>query len=225
MAEIDANIQGVVVGRASPNYTEDQTAEISVDNMGLIQVAQALPELSGIVRLGQSYQVALATGLAALGVLPTTVAGLSLWNGEPATGKCYVIDSFGSWEAVADATQEDNTAIFAMNNVTPVTAPTATALTIRSLSGRIYGGKGRPVSALTVTNDGWFAHGAEAQSSSIPSSITGDVWRINEAKVRGLYLVPPGGCFNVQAVKAAAQAAAQHFFFIRWHEVQIIFNP
>ena len=112
-----------------------------------------------------------------------------------------------------------------MNNAYPVTTPTATAVTIRSLSGRTsYGGKGRIVSALAVTNDGWFAHGGTAQA--FPSNATGGlIWKVNEVNVRGLYYVPPGGCFNVQAVKAVAAAAAQQFFFVRWHEIQILFNP
>lgn len=224
MAEIDANIKGTVVGRSSPNYTEDQSAELAVDNMGLLQVAQSMPELAALVRLGQSYQVALAAGLAALTALPTTVAGLSLYNGEPATGKSYIIDSFGSWEAVADVTQADVTALFAMNNVVPVTAPAATALTIRSLSGRVYGGKARPVTTATVVNDGWFAHGAEAQGTTVTGA-GGLQWKVNEAKVKGMYIVTPGGQFNIQAVKAAAAVAAQQFFFVRWHEAQILFNP
>lgn len=226
MADIDANLHAVVTGRAAPSYPEDANSEVALDNCGNLQVAQALPELASLVRLGQSYQVALATGLAALTALPTTTGGLSLYNGEVATGKCYVIDSFGSWEAVADATQANITALFAMLNVAPIAAPTATALTIRSLSGRTYGGKARPVSALAVTNDGWFAHGAEAQSS--PNAGTGAggfQWKVNECKLRVPYLVTPGGCFSVQAVKAVAAAAAQQFFFIRWHEVQLIFNP
>src|SRR5947209_4968609 len=83
---------------------------------------------------------------------------------------------------------------------------------LRSLSGRVYDGKARTVSGATVVNDGWFAHGAEAQAPLAPA-VAGANWKVNEAKVRGLYLVQPGGQFNVQAVKAGAAAAAQQFFF------------
>jgi hypothetical protein len=217
-------IAGRVRGLFAGNYPENREDEqCIINNRGDMVVAQSLPELTELVRLGDSWQVALSTGLAALTALPTTTAGITIWNGEPSTGKCYAIDSFGSWEAVIDATQADTTALFAMNNVTPVAAPTATALTIRGLSGKVYGGKARPVTTLAVTNDGWFAHGAEAQAPLAPA-VAGANWKINEAKVRGLYLVPPGGAFSVQAVKAGAAAAAQQFFFVRWHEVQVIYR-
>jgi hypothetical protein len=200
--------------------TEKGDARPDINSRGDMCVVQALPELTELVRLGNSWQVALSTGLAALTALPTTVAGLSLWNGEQGGGKSYAIDSFGSVEEVIDATQADTTALFALNNIVPVAAPTDAALSIRSLSGRKYAGKARTVSGATVTNDGWFGHGAEAQSPLAPA-VAGANWKVNEAKVRGLYLVAPQGMFSVQAVKAGAAAAAQQFFFIRFHEVQI----
>ena len=220
LMKIAARVRGLFAINSAENREDEQ---LIINNRGDLVVTQSLPELTELVRLGDSWQVALSSGVAALTALPTTTAGLSLWNGEPATGKSYAIDSFGSWEAVIDATQADTTALFACNNVTPVTAPTNANLSIRSLSGKIYGGKARTVSAATITNDGWFAHGAEAQAPLAPA-VAGANWKVNEAKVRGLYLVPPGGMFNVQAVKAGAAAAAQQFFFIRYHEVQLIYR-
>jgi hypothetical protein len=215
-------VAGMVRGLFAANYPEsDEDKQIILNNRGDQIVAQGLPELTELVRLGDSWQVALATGLAAATALPTTTAGLSLYNGETATGKCYAIDSFGSVEEVIDATQADTTALFVCNNALTVTAPTNASLTIRSLSGRAYGGKARTVSGATITNDGWFAHGPQ---SPLAPAVAGANWKVNEAQVRGLYLVPPGGQFNVIAVKAGAAAAAQQFYFVRWHEVQLIWK-
>lgn len=216
---LDTLINYLVRGRGDSNFAEDDKQTPAINNRGDQVVAQGLPELSELVRLGSSWQVANSAGQAALTALPTTVAGLTLWNGEPAGGKSYLIDSFGSWEAVVDATQTDVTAIFACNNRTPVTAPTNAALTIRGLSGKAYGGNARTVAGGTVVNDGWFPHGTTGQMAA---AAAGAQWKVNEVLCRGLYLVQPGGAFNVQAVKAAAAAAAQQFFFIRWHEVQLI---
>lgn len=213
-------IAGRVRGYFAGDYPENREDEqLHLNTRGDQIVVQGLPEQTELVRMGDSWQVALATGLAALTALPTTTAGISLWNGEASNGKSYVIDSFGSWEGVIDATQSDNTAIFAMQNVVPVAAPTATALTKQGLSGNVYGGKARSVTTLAVTNDGWFAHGTLA--ANVSPAVAGANWKVNEVPARGLYIVKPGGMFNVQAVKAAAAAAAQQFFFIRWHEVQL----
>jgi len=215
-------IAGRIRGLFAENYVEArEDVQIVLNSRGDQSVAHGLPMLTELVRLGGSYQVANVTGQAALTALPTTVAGLTLWNGEAAIGRCYAIDSFGSWEAVVDATQTDVTAIFACNNRTPVTAPTDAALAVRSLSGKSgYGGKARTVAGGTIVNDGWFAHGTNGQMAA---AAAGANWKVNEVNCQGLYLVPPGGAFNVQAVKAAAAAAAQQFFFIRWHEVQLVF--
>lgn len=218
-----SKIAGRVRGLFAGNYPENREDEqFHLNSRGDQIVTQGLPELTEVVRMGESWQVANVTGQAALTALPTTVAGLTLWNGEPSTGKCYAIDSFGSWEAVVDATQTDVTAIFACQNKVPVTAPTDAALAIRSLSGRsAYGGKARTVAGGTITNDGWFAHGTSGQMAA---AAAGANWKVNEVLCRGLYLVCPNGAFNVQGVKAAAAAAAQQFFFVRWHEVQVIWK-
>lgn len=220
ISEIVATVRGLF---ADNNPEGRDGVRLAVNNRADLLVAQGLPELTEVVRLGGSYQVANSTGQAALTALPTTVAGLTLWNGEPSNGKSYAIDSFGSWEAVVDATQTDVTAIFACMNKVPVTAPTDAALAIRSLSGKSnYDGKARTVAGGTITNDGWFPHSQFGPQMAPVAA--GANWKVNETACRGLYLVPPNGAFNVQAVKAAAAAAAQQFFFIRWHEVLVIWK-
>lgn len=221
-------IAGRVRGFFAGNYSENREDEqFVINNRGDQCVVQSLPEQSELVRLGYSWQGATRTGQAALTALPTTVAGLSLGNAEPATGRSYVIDSFGSWEAVVDATQTDNTAIFAMSTARGSAVPSGgtveAASVVKSLSGRAGGGTGLGSIRRggTVVDDGWFAHGTLA--ANVSPVAAGANWKVNEVQARGLYLVPPGGFFHVQAVKAAAAAAAQQFFFVRWHEVQLIY--
>lgn len=225
---MDLKILGMVRGLFAPNYPEsDEDKQFVMNNRGDQIVAQGLPELVEVVRLGFSWQLSSTTGQAALTALPTTTAGLTVRNNDPATGVTLVIDSFGSVEEVVDATQTDVTALFAMLNGRGDTAPSGgTAETgIKSLSGRVSGGTGSAVLARgqTVVNNGWFPHGTPgAQMAPVAA---GANWKVNEALVRGMYLVPPGGAFSIQAVKAAAAAAAQQFFFIRWHEVQLVVKP
>jgi hypothetical protein len=222
-AKIFARVRGLFALNSSENREDEQ---VIINNRGDLVVAQSLPELTEIVRLGNSYQVASTTGLAALTALPTTTSGLSITNNEGSSGKCLLIDSFGSWEAVVDATQTDVTAIFAMiNKTTPTQANPSggTAETgIVSLSGKSnYGGKATALRGATVANNGWFAHGSA--TGQMAAAAAGANWKVNEVSARGLYLIPPGSAFSIQAVKAAAAAALDSFFFIRWHEVQLIY--
>lgn len=221
-------IAGRVRGLFSGNYAENREDEqLVINNRGDQCVVQSLPELTELVRLGGSWAETTTTGQAALTALPTTTSGISLLNNEPASGKCFAIDSFGSVEEVVDATQTDVTALFAMINARGSVLPSAGTLeaitTIKSMSGRAaYGGSATIRRGATVVNDGWFAHGTPG--AQMAAAAAGANWKVNEIAARGLYLVQPGGAFNVQAVKAAAAAAAQQFFFVRWHEVQLIYT-
>jgi hypothetical protein len=213
--KIAGRVRGLFAG-AYPENREDEQAHLN--SRGDLLVAQALPPLAEIVRMGESWQVVTSTAQAALTALPTTTAGLTLWNGEPADGKSYVIDSVAAAEIVVDATQANMTALFVMNNKTPVTAPTDAALAIRSLSGRAYGGRARTVAAGTVVNDGWFPAGS---SAPIAAAAAGSAWKQVDVDLKGIYIVPPGGSFNVVASKVAATASQMHYI-IRWHEVKMI---
>lgn len=222
LTKMAARVRGLWAGNYPENREDEQ---VHVNNRGELLIVQAMPELVEIVRLGESWQINATTGQAALTSLPSTVAGLTLLNNEPSLGKCYAIDSFGSAEEVVDATQTDVTGLFAMNNKRTSTAPSGgtAETTFISLSGRPnYAGTGTVKRGATVTNDGWTPHGTPG--AQMAAAAAGANWKVNEATVRGLYLVPPGGAFSVQAVKAAAAASAQQFFFIRWHEVQVIWK-
>ena len=215
-----SKIAGRVRGLFAGNYPENREDEqFHLNNRGDQLIAQALPELTEVVRLGWSWQVKNTTGLSSGTALPTTTSGLTIWNGEADTGKCYAIDSVACWEGVVDATQSDQTGLFAMMNQGKVAVPTGTAVTPISLAARSnYDGAATCLAAATVANGGWYPIGTSAPSSV--TAVAGAIWKCVDVPVKGLYLVRPGGTFSVQSVKVAA-AAAQMFFTIRWHEVQI----
>lgn len=212
-----------VRGLFSGNYPENREDEqLQVNNRGDQLAVQALPELAEIVRLGNSYQVQVATGVAALTAYPTTVSALALYNGEAGGGPCYAIDSFGAVENAVDATQSDMTAIFAgIETNINVSAITDAALSIRSMSGRVYSGRAKTTTGGATTFGGiWYPHGP---SAPIAPAAAGSGWKATDIPVRGLYLLPPQGRFALHAVKIAG-AATQCVFFVRWHEVQIIYK-
>ena len=213
-------IAGRVRGLFAGNYPENREDEqFHVNSRGDQLVAQALPERTEIVRLGDSWQVMTSTATAAGTALPTTTGALNLWNGEQSNGKSYVIDRVQATEVVVDATQSNMTAVFACLVRPPVTAPTDAALTIRSLSGRnSYAGRARTTVNASVTNDGWFPIGT---SAPVAAAAAGSAWKVTDIPINGLYIVPPGGQFCVQAAKVAATASQMQFSIV-WHEVQLI---
>lgn len=212
-------IAGRVRGLFAGNYPENREDEqFHVNSRGDQIVSQALPERTEIVRLGDSWQVMTSSAQAPLTALPTTTGALNLWNGEGANGKSYVIDRVQVSEIVVDATQSNSTAVFACLVRPPVATPTDAALTIRSLSGRTYGGRARTTAAASVTNDGWFPIGT---SAPMAAAAAGSAWKVTDIPLNGLYIVPPGGQFCVAAVKVAATAGQCHFSIV-WHEVQMI---
>src|SRR6266516_3396858 len=106
LIKIAGRVRGIFAGNYPENREDEQ---FHLNNRGEQIIAQGLPELTELVRLGDSWQIPTTTAFAALTTEPTTVAALSLFNGEPATGKCYAIDSIGYWQRVTDATQQDYT--------------------------------------------------------------------------------------------------------------------
>lgn len=215
LGKILARVRGAVV----PELGSGDMAEVGVNARGELLVAQGLPPLAMGALAGQCWQVKNSTGLDNLTALPTTTAGLSLWNAT-GSGKVFVILGFGSSQHVVDATQANHTALFAMNNIAGVMAtPTDAALTIRSTSGaRAYDGQARTLSGGTVTDDGWFPHIGE---TTLAPAVAGAKWKVQEAReVAGLYVVRPGGMFSIASVQLAAVTASQ-FYFIRWLEAKL----
>lgn len=216
----EVSIFARVRGALRDIYGVGDQKPVTADGAELITVL-GMPELTEIIRQGNSWQAQFTTGVAALTAIPTTTSLMSINNFEAGGGKSFVIDSFGTYEGVIDATQADVTAIFAMNNKKgSAQASAGTAFTTaQSLSGKgAYGGSAIFRSAATVVNDGWYPH---QTLGSMAAAAGGANFKVNEVFVRGLYIVPPGGSFSFAAVKAGAAAALQQFPFIRWHEVQL----
>lgn len=213
--KVAARVRGFFAGDYPENREDEQ---LVMNTRGDLSVTQGLPELTELVRLGQSWQI-MGAATAALTAVPTTTAGHSLWNGEGDAGMCYAIDSFGCVEIVTDATQQNSLALFAMLSVGKIAAPTDAGLVKASLSGRAPGGtQARTVAgATTLATDVWTPHGPSAPGAT---AFAGGVWRVHETSVRGLYLVRPNGLFSVAAAKTVA-TASQVRYFVRWHEVQL----
>jgi len=214
-----SNLLARVRGAASPAATlyADSTDQKAVCNSrGELLVAQCLPPKAELVRLGNSYSMAIPTASAftPVAAMPTTLSNLSLRNGEAAGGKTYVIDTIGV-TAITSIAAASSFTLLAQQQSGAAALTNNTAVLIQSLSGKPnYGGKGtRALATTTAVADSWTIVGSQAASPS--ASIGAGAF----AEVYGLFLIPPGSTFYVNCVFSTAAGTAIQT--ITWHEVQL----
>lgn len=197
------------------NALSDQLGlTLQANPRGDLLVVQALPERSELVRMGGSWQAQMSSHSAPLAAVPSTTAALTLYNGEQAGGKSYLIESAFAWCDTSIAATSV-ISIFGMVNSTAQSNAQTGAIAKRSLNGKPnYAGKGTVTAGATVTNEGWFPIASSAPSSGT-TTVGLSVW----APMEGLIIVAPGCAFSIHCL---AEAAAGDFFggFI-WHEVQL----
>src|SRR5436853_6193026 len=125
---------GPVIGTADVyNSNAGQPQAFTANGRGDQRIALSLPERSELVRLGRSWGAQIKEGNAftALITVPTTLAGLSLQNGEATGGASYLIDRV--WvKAVTSLAAANYLAILAQ-----VVAP-GTALVADSANKTVY---------------------------------------------------------------------------------------
>lgn len=187
-----------------------------INNRGESVVAQGLPERTEIVRLGGSF-VKLSDAVACVTAIPTTAAPHYLWNGEPANGKSYVVDSL-NWQCSTSAGAASMFSMLACLSILPVTAQPATAdtaATVSTLNGRKYGGRAQTSHTVTIVDDKWWPLGLPFHSGALTATVGAQL----EVPVNGLIIIPPGCGLSV-AVLAVNTTALGRLAY-RWHEVQL----
>lgn len=202
-----------------PSLRTDQ--QLAVNNRGELLIAQALPPNVELVRLGNSWWTKLTTATAPVIVEPTTASLLSLWNGEPDTGYCYILDSIFGYKVANDASASGMLAL-AMLNVAKTTAPADAALAINSMIGRKAGQTlaRTVVGASGLVNDGWQSIGYP--SPSVPTA-TVSIGQGYDIDLLGKYIVRPGGYFHHSCLAAVATATSIKLG-VRWHEAILKFR-
>lgn len=155
-------------------------------------VAQGLPPYTEMTRLGQGWTVQTATLFAPIAAYPSTTARLEIYNNTSGASALNMVitDLFAAQILSTAATQ--TYAIFAMVTTTK-TAPTNTALSVASVSGKAAfttttGGALITAIDTTVVANGWRPWGA-VQAWGTAAATPGNSW---SAEVNGKLIVPPG---------------------------------
>ena len=189
--------------------------KMEVNEKGELLVAQGLPPYAEMTRLGDGWSVIQTTATAGLVVRPSTVAAITLYNGELATGKSYVIDRIFTHCLVSGA-EQGRFSIWACIHPSGMTAPTAdiaaSATNLVGHSGKRYAGRAIVDVGATVVDNGWYPYG-----SSVDYEPTGVLpGAAISVPIEGRLIVPPTGAISVTVV--ASMADSTYCSGISWYE-------
>lgn len=206
------NLRSLVV----PTYTnESGPATIGVDPRGAILASQDLPERAELARLGGTV-IMRTDEVACVTAIPTTTAAHTLWNGESAGGKSYVIDRV-TWTCTTSNAAASAFSLVAVVNKTATATVPATADTQAQTvytTGKGYAGKAKTSHAVTVVDDVWFPIGI-----SFVTALTATVGSQLDAPINGMIVLAPGYVMGVSCVAQSTTGKGKLAFW--FHEVQI----
>jgi len=177
-------------------------------------ISQGLPPYVEMTRQGNGWQVMDTSATAAVVVRPSTVAGLTLYNGNAAGGASYVMDRAFAFNLVTtDAVHAFS--IWGCLHPAGFTAPTADITAIKGMSGNTYAGNAVVDTGATVTDDGWFP--LVGSPIGNPGGVTPGTVAV--AEIAGRIIIPPTGGFSINVVASLVGDTFTHGF--SWYETQL----
>jgi len=202
-------LNGTIRTNTRPNIPAGSYLSPNMNNGLDMIVAQGLPPLTELVRLGVVWDVAIATGSAFTYVAawPTTRGELVVYNGEPAGGKSLVWLSAWLYNITSMGAAQPMTLI-GQNVPVVATVPTDdTAQLVSSRSGKV-GYSGRMRRAVANTAAGQTTNLWRVLCSGLISSPTTNLGASVWADMRGAVITPPGGVMAFNAVAGTAAGTA-----------------
>jgi hypothetical protein len=209
-AELQANVRSTAAQAYSSGvFNLDQ------NHRGDLCVAQALPALTELARLGATYYVAIPTGNAytPVAAMPTTRSELTLRNGYSDT-TCLVIDSIVQMSLTSIAAVTGCTVLYQVNEAAALTDNTAVLFS--SNSGRTYSGSAtRALATTTAVANKWM--GGVSGAGLCGSTVT--IGASATLDLKGSVIVKPGFTLHTNAVWSTAAGTA--ITFVLFHEVKL----
>jgi len=211
MSQDDARLVGYQRGGSAA----DQFRYLRSNSEQELLVSQGTPPYAELSRRGRGWQVMDTTATAAVVVRPSTVAGLTLYNGETgATAKSYVIDRIFAFNLVTTAALSD-WSVWATIHPAGMTAPTADITAIKGMNGSTYTGAAIVDTGATVTDSGWFPVGGGRVIHGV--GVTPGAASVIE--IAGRLIVPPTGGISINVVASITGLTFTHGF--SWYELDL----
>ena len=191
----------------------DKAKSMTEDGDGY--VVPSWPPYTEMSRQGEGYSVITTSAVAGLVVRPSTVAKLTLYNGEgPGTGKSLIIDRAFAFNLVGAASSTYHIWLCVhQKGMTIPASDIAKGVTTnwKGNTGKQYNGSAIADIGATVVDDGWYPWG--------PSGSTVTVTTPGQAicaEVAGRLIVPPTSAISIQVV--ADVTGATFTCGLSWYE-------
>lgn len=213
-----STVLGLVRQPQAPPYYLDGEKSQGINRRGAQYVQDDLPSLTALVNEGACWQAGEATATAAVTTMPTTTAGITLYNNEAEGGKSYIVLSVFGIQVANSAAQASWGIAHCIHASKPATVPTAdiAVASIKNLKARggSYGGNAIVDLAATVVDDLWKPVGNS--TGTVVVSLSG--LQI-DVPLNGLVILPPGGEYSLVSIASATGITTRLGF--RWAEVQL----
>ena len=172
-----------------------EDVDIKASRHGSVLASQYLPYGALLTAKGESWSVMATVAVAGLVVRPSTLAMVTLYNGEAPGGKSYIIERAFTHNLVATAAQ----GFFGIWLVTHHVGTAACGVDI-AVQGSLraianYGGNAQFGIEEAVHADGWFPWGpsVEGTAAAKPGAIAC-------VEVNGRIIIPPSAMISLQVV-------------------------
>lgn len=192
-----------------------EEVDIKATRHGSLLESQRLPYGVALTAKGDSWMMMNVTAIAGLVVRPSTLAIVSLWNGEAPGGKSYIIERAFAHELVATAAAGFFGIWLCVHHVGNAALSTALAIAGGGCRGVTnYGGNGVFSFAVGVDDDGWFpwGPGQELPTAAKPGGMA-------DAEINGRIVIPPTAAISLTVVTDTTGSTFTCGF--HWHEVQV----
>ena len=181
---------------------------------GDLHISDYLPKYATLTSLGRGMIAGCTTAVATLQVIPTTTSLLTLFNGEAAGGKSYIIERFFASVWASGSQAPGGVGIWACIHHSGQTMGTAD-LTIDTLDGDPYGGMGIADVGATVHNDVWYPWTNNANFKEGDLDNGGNIGY----DVEGRIVIKPTYAISLHCVSPDADITVK--VGLSWFEVQI----
>ena len=222
MANNTVNIYGTTKGASEVTSSSDGEKQALFNPRSDLLTAASLPPYTELVRLGNTWSMAIATANAfnAVAAFPTTRAEAILYNGEATGGKHYVVHSMWVSTIVTAAAATQYTMIMQVlpgpggSATAPTHSATTTLLWSRSGKAAYTGLAKRAVAVTTFYTDYWEVVGGLGGFAT--ANVGGGLY----ADLGGSVIVPPGGALGLNVVAGTVNTAGTRMG-CTWSEVQL----